>query len=233
MRIITDRDSGRSKGFGYVEFVNTASAVAAVEAKQGFELDGRGMRLDFSNPRPAQGDGATPQQRSSDRAQKYGDAPKEPSDTLFVGNLSFDVDESTLSEYFQEHGSVQSIRLPTDRDTGNLKGFGYVQFTSIDEAKTAFDALQGADVLGRAMRLDFAGAKPSNDSGRGGFGGRGDRGGRGRGGFGDRGGRGGGRGFGGDRGRGGRGRGGDRGGRGGGSFNRGGFGDFSGKKTTF
>lgn len=128
------------------------------------------------------------------------------------------------------------VRLPTDRETGAPKGFGYVTFSSVDEAKVAFDAMQGADLAGRSLRLDYSQPRPNNGDSPA----RGGRGGGGRGGFGDRGGRGsfGGRGGGGGRGgfgdRGGRGagRGGSRGGRGG-STNRGGFGDFSGKKTTF
>jgi nucleolin len=226
VRVITDRDSGRSKGFGYVEFEDASSGLAAFEAKNGAELDGRPLRVDFSIPRPERGAGQTPQQRSSDRAARFGDVPKEPSANLFVGNLSFDADESAVTEAFEEYGSIKGVRLITDKDTGNFKGFGYVEMSSIEEAQAAFEALQGAEVAGRPIRLDYASAKPSNESGgRGGFGGG--RGG-GRGGFNDRGrgGRGGRGGFN-DRGRGG------RGGRGGGSFNRGGFGDFSGKKTTF
>ncbi|KAK5174150.1 nuclear localization sequence binding protein [Saxophila tyrrhenica] len=226
VRIITDRESGRSKGFGYVEFEDVTDAVAAFEGKNGADVDGRAIRVDMSNPRPEPGQGQTPQQRSSERAQRYGDAPKEPSTTLFVGNLSFNADESAVSASFEEFGSINAVRLPTDRETGDYKGYGYVEMGNLDEAKAAFEGLQGAEIAGRAIRLDYATPK-SNDSPRGGFGGRGG----GRGGFGDRGGRGG---------RGGRGRGGfnDRGrgrggGRGGGSFNRGGFGDFSGKKTTF
>jgi nucleolin len=114
------------------------------------------------------------------------------------------------------------------RETGNPKGFGYVTFQSIDDAKTAFDAMVGAEIAGRPVRLDYATPRPDRSEGGGRGGGRGGRGGfndRGRGGRG--GGRGGRGGFG-DRG----GRGGARGGRGG-STNRGGFGDFQGKKQTF
>ncbi|KAK5149987.1 nuclear localization sequence binding protein [Recurvomyces mirabilis] len=241
VRIITDRDSGRSKGFGYIEFKDVESAIAAVEAKNGTELDGRNIRLDFSQPRAERDNNQTPQQKGAARAQQYGDTPKEPSSTLFVGNVSFEADENMVTEMFSEYGTIKAVRLPTDRDTGALKGFGYVEMSSIDEATAAFEAVQGADLAGRPVRLDYASARPDNggSGGRGGFGDRGGRGGRGgfdrggrgggrgRGGFGDRGGRGGGRGRGGF---------GDRGGRGGGrggTTNRGGFGDFSGKKMTF
>lgn len=247
VRVITDRDSGRSKGFGYVEFMAVDSAVQAFEAKNGELLDGRNIRIDYSTPRPPKNnDGFTPQQRGADRAQRYGDVAKPPSKTLFVGNVSFNANEQTLTELFEEHGTINAVRLPTDRETGELKGFGYVEFSSIDEAKGAFEACQGAAIEGRPIRLDYAGER-SNDSPRGGGFNRGGGGGRGRGGFNDRGGRGGG--FG-DRGRG---RGGARGkqsnlqsvsqvleclltrlsGGRGGTTNRGGFGDFSGKKVTF
>jgi nucleolin len=228
VKVITDRESQRSKGYGYVEFANVESAIKAVEAKQGAEIDGRNIRIDFSEPRKDQQGNANPQQRSSDRAQKYGDKVSEPSATLFVGNISFDANEASLTEYFSEYGTIKGIRLPTDRDSGAPKGFGYVEMGSIDEAKAALEGLQGAELSGRPLRLDYSTPKPNNDGGRGGFGGGfGGRGrGGGRGGFGDRGGRGGRGGFGG------RGRGAPRGGRGG-TTNRGGFGDFSGKKQTF
>ena len=222
VRVITDRESGRSKGFGYVEFTDPAHAAAALEAKNGALIDGREVRLDFSTGKQNQksGQGSTPQQRSSERAQRYGDIPKEPSTTLFVGNISFDATQDMVYEAFAEFGNIQGVRLPTDRETGNPKGFGYVEMSSLDEAKAAFEGLAGAEIGGRPIRLDYSTPKPPTE-GRGGFGGG--RGGS-RGGFGGRGGRG-------DGGRG-RGRGGGRGGRGG-SFNRGGFGDFSGSRKSF
>jgi nucleolin len=224
-RVISDRETGRSKGFGYVEFADAAAAAKAQKEMMGYELDGRALNVDFSTPREK------PANKTGERANKYGDKRSPPSNTLFLGNLSFDCSNDVIQEIFAEHGNVTRVSLPTDRDTGALKGFGYVDFSSTEEAQSALDALNGQDISGRPIRLDFAAARDdSNGGGRGGFGG-GRGGGRGgRGGFGDRGGRGGGRGRGGfgDRG----GRGGGRGGRGG-SFNRGGFGDFKGSKVSF
>lgn len=211
--VLTDKASGRSKGFGYVEFSSAESAAAALKAKKGALIDGREANVDFSTPR----DASAPKDRAQGRAQKFGDTMNEPSDTLFCGNLSFSADENMVGEAFGAHATVVNVRLPTDMDSGNPKGFGYVTFASIDDAKTAYEAMLGAEIGGRAVRLDYATPKPD----RGASGGRGG-GGRGRGGFGDRGGRGG---------RGGS-RGGPRGGRGG-STNRGGFGDFKGQKKTF
>lgn len=206
--------------FGYVEYKKAEDGVKAQEAMNGKEIDGRAINVDFSKPK-------APRQDLGDRKKQYGDKPlSPPSATIFVANLPFSATSDGVGEAFGQHADVVGVRLPTDRDTGEPKGFGYVEFTSIDEAKKAFAAMEGQDIMGRVPRLDYSTPRPerSGDSpgGRGGFG----RGG-GRGGF-DRGGRGGGRGRGGfDRG----GRGGGRG-RGGSSTNRGGFGDFQGKKVT-
>ncbi|GME54453.1 Nucleolin protein nsr1 [Neofusicoccum parvum] len=226
VRIVTDRATGRSKGFGYVEFETVEAATAALNAMKGSDLDGRPLNLDYSTPRP---EGQNPRDRANDRSSRFGDVPNKPSDTLFVGNLSFDATPDIVTELFQEYGTITRVSLPTKPEDGMPKGFGYVGFSSVEEAQGAFDALQGADLSGRPVRLDFA-APRSNDGGsRGSFGGRGGGRGGSRGGFGGRGGGRGGSGFGG---RGG-GRGGARGGRGGFSTNRGGFGDFQGKKTSF
>lgn len=192
-------------------------------------LDNRPLNIDFANVKK------DPKERSNQRQDKFGDRQSTaPSDTLFVANVAFEATEDIIGEAFGAHGTVLSVRLPTDMESGQPKGYGYVQFGSIEDATTALEQMSGAAIEGRPIRLDFAGPRPDRNGG--------DRGGRGggRGGF-DRGGRGGGRGGRGgfDRGGrgGGRGRGGfDRGGRGGGrggSTNRGGFGDFKGKKMTF
>ena len=194
---------------------------------QGAEVDGRKIKVDLAAKRDNNNNnnGAARQERSN----RYGDQLSSPSDTLYVANLPFSIDNDMVAEAFDGYGSILGIRLPTDRETGAPKGFGYVQFGSVDEATAALNGCKGMEIGGRRPRLDFSSPRPSGDNaGRGDRGGRGGFGGRGRGG--DRGGRGGGRG---DRGGfGGRGRGGDRGGRGG-STNRGGFGDFQGKKMTF
>lgn len=220
VQVMYDRATNRAKGFGYVEFAKAEDAAAAYEAKKGFELDGRAMNVDYSSRKPADG------QKQEDRRKSFGDQLSPPTATLFVGNIAWDAGQEQVSEAFSPYGTILSVRLPTDQESGQPKGFGYVTFSSVDEATAAIEAMQGAYISSRPIRLDYGAER--TDRGDGGSGGRG----RGRGGFG------GGRGRGGDRGRGGRGGGrgfGDRGGRGGrgGSTNRGGFGDFSGRKQTF
>ena len=214
LRLIANR-------FGYVEFVENSAGLKAKEELSGTMLDNRPLNIDFANAKK------DPKERSNQRQKNFGDQSTAPSDTLFVANIAFGANEDTLGEAFGAHGTVTSVRLPTDMESGQPKGYGYVQFGSIEDATAAMEQMSGAVIEGRPIRLDYAGPKPDRNAGGGGRGGdRGGRGGgRGRGGF-DRGGRGGGRGRGGF----------DRGGRGGGrggSTNRGGFGDFKGKKMTF
>ncbi|KIJ19775.1 hypothetical protein PAXINDRAFT_152836 [Paxillus involutus ATCC 200175] len=221
-----DRNTGRSRGFGHVHF-KSVDAVEKALAMNGKEIDGRAVNIDKSNP-------VDKKVASEKRAQAFGDAPSSPSTVLFVGNLSFGVNEDTLWETFGEHGDVKSVRVPTDRESGRPKGFAYVEFSDIEAAQKAHAALHGFELDGRSLRLDFSQPRDGT-GGRGG--GQSGRGGRGRGGFGsDRGG------FGGDRGRGGSrggsrgGRGGDRGGRGGrgrGGARTGGITQFEGQKIRF
>ena len=231
-----DRNTGKSRGFGYVHFT-TPDAVEKALQMNGQEIDGRAIKVDRSLPRDKT-------QVREKRAQAFGDEVSPPSSTLFVGNLSFGVTEDTVWSFFNDYG-VKSVRLPTDRETGRPKGFGYVEFEDIDGAKKAFEAANGSEIEGRSIRLDYSQPRDSSGGGfgggrggggRGGGRGGGDRGRGGRGGSrgGGRGGFGGGdRGFGGgDRGFGGRGGGRGRGAPRGGA-RHGGIASFEGKKTTF
>ncbi len=88
---------------------------------------------------------------------------------LYVGNLSFGVDSSSLEELFQQYGSVQSAQVISDRETGRSKGFGFVEMGSDSEASAAIEALNGREHEGRALTVNEA--KPREDRPRGGGGG--------------------------------------------------------------
>jgi RNA recognition motif-containing protein len=102
---------------------------------------------------------------------------------LYVGNLSYGVDSAKLGEIFAEFGTVESANVIMDRETGRSKGFGFVEFSSDEEAQAAISELDGQDFDGRALKVNEA--KPmTNRGGGGGRGGFGGGGGGGRGGFG-------------------------------------------------
>ena len=87
---------------------------------------------------------------------------------LYVGNLTYDTTESTIEALFASHGSVTSVALITDRDTGRPKGFGFVEMGSDEEAQAAKSALDGTDLGGRAIKVDVAKERQPRSGGNGG-----------------------------------------------------------------
>lgn len=73
---------------------------------------------------------------------------------LYVGNLPFSATEEAVREMFAAHGSVDSVSLITDRDTGRPRGFGFVEMS--DGGQSAMDALNGTDMDGRALKVNEA-----------------------------------------------------------------------------
>ncbi|NNC87409.1 MAG: RNA-binding protein [Akkermansiaceae bacterium] len=112
---------------------------------------------------------------------------------IFVGNISYEAAEDDLQKLFEQYGTVEKVRIINDRDTGRSKGFGFVTMSDSNAAEEAMRNLDGADLCGRAIRVNQAERKSDGGGGGGGgYGGGGDRRGGGRGG--DRRGGGGGRG---------------------------------------
>ncbi|MFO5491393.1 MAG: RNA recognition motif domain-containing protein [Cuspidothrix sp.] len=90
--------------------------------------------------------------------------------SIYVGNLSYQVTQDALTEVFKEYGTVKRVQLPTDRETGRLRGFGFVEMESDAQEEAAIAALDGAEWMGRDLKVNKA--KPREDRGGGGsFGG--------------------------------------------------------------
>ena len=101
---------------------------------------------------------------------------------IFVGNLSYQTTQEDLLAAFSQYGNVERVNIVTDRDTGQPRGFAFVEMTEARDAQTAISQLNGAELNGRAMNVNEARPKPTGGGGgRGGYGGGGG-GGRGKGG---------------------------------------------------
>lgn len=110
---------------------------------------------------------------------------------LFVGNLSFRTTQEDLMDTFSPYGAIESVNIINDRETGQPRGFAFVEMQNSSEAEAAIAALNGTELMGRAINVNEARPRPEGGGGgRGGYGGGGG-GGRGRGGSGGGGGRGG------------------------------------------
>ena len=83
--------------------------------------------------------------------------------SIYVGNLSYDVTQDDLSEIFSEYGTVKRVQLPTDRETGRPRGFGFVEMNNDAEEQKAIDPLDGAEWMGRDIKVNKA--KPGEERG--------------------------------------------------------------------
>nr|KYP56697.1 hypothetical protein KK1_002942 [Cajanus cajan] len=92
-----------------------------------------------------------------------------PSSKLFIGGVSYSTDEQSLREAFSKYGEVVDARIIMDRETGRSRGFGFITYTSVEEASSAIQALDGQDLHGRQIKVNYANERTRG--GGGGFGG--------------------------------------------------------------
>lgn len=84
---------------------------------------------------------------------------------IYVGNLPFSADEAAVRQLFEQHGTVESVALINDRETGRPRGFGFVEMPRSDAAR-AIQSLNGQDMGGRALKVNEAQDKPRNGGGQ-------------------------------------------------------------------
>ncbi|MCE2391144.1 MAG: RNA-binding protein [Proteobacteria bacterium] len=95
---------------------------------------------------------------------------------LYVGNLPFSITEDELRDVFESHGSLASVRVITDRETGRSRGFGFVEYDEQSAAEDAIRALDGTELGGRSLRVNEAQERERGGPRGGGGGGGGGRG---------------------------------------------------------
>ncbi|PIA32086.1 hypothetical protein AQUCO_04600032v1 [Aquilegia coerulea] len=166
VEVIYDKLSGRSRGFGFVTMSKVEEVEAAVQQFNGYELDGRPLRVNSGPPPPkdenssfrgSQGVGSFGGSRGS-----FGGSGgrNDSSNRVYVGNLSWGVDDSALENLFSEQGKVIEAKVVIDRESGRSRGFGFVTYSSPEEVNNAISSLNGADLDGRDIRVSVAEARP-------------------------------------------------------------------------
>ncbi|XP_011014283.1 PREDICTED: RNA-binding protein 39-like isoform X2 [Populus euphratica] len=149
VRLIMDRNSRRSKGVGYVEFYDAMSVPMAITLS-GQLLLGQPVMVKPSEAeknlvQPSASGGGT-----GGVAGPFGAVDRK----LYVGNLHFNMTEMQLRQLFEPFGIVELVQLPLDLETGQCKGFGFVQFTQLEDAKAAQNALNGKlEIAGRTIKV--------------------------------------------------------------------------------
>ena len=164
------RDSGTPRGFAFVTLSERDAAEKAIAAWDGKELDGRTLKVNESKPKVdyAAGGGGFNSAGLADVK-------------LYVGNLSYESTEESVRAAFAQYGEISDCFLPTDRESGAIRGFAFVTMAAADAEKAL--AMDGAEIDGRAVKVNES--QPKRGGGRGGgrgYGGRGGGYGRGRGG---------------------------------------------------
>jgi nucleolin len=140
--------------FGFLEFETVEQARAAIAAKDESVFEGRRLVVNY-------------QVHSS----RY-PSPKDsrPSKTLFIGNLAYELSDADLNKLFRDIRNVLDVRVAIDRRTGQPRGFAHADFVDIESATQGLEVLQGKEVHGRKLRVDYSAFKdpPTKGSGRGG-----------------------------------------------------------------
>lgn len=147
VRLIMDRNSRRSKGVGYIEFYDVMSVPMAI-ALSGQLLHGQPVMV-----KPSEAEKNLVQSNTSTGGTggtgPYGAVDRK----LYVGNLHFNMTEAHLREIFEPFGPVELVQLPLDLETGQCKGFGFVQFTQLEHAKAAQSLNGKLEIAGRTIKV--------------------------------------------------------------------------------
>ncbi|KAK1266624.1 hypothetical protein QJS04_geneDACA015323 [Acorus gramineus] len=153
VEVIYDKMTGRSRGFGFVTMSSVEEAQAAEQQLNGYELDGRALRVNAGPPPPR--DDTSRGFRSGGSSGSF-----DASNRLYVGNLSWGVDDLALQTFFGEQGKVLEAKVVYDRESGRSRGFGFVTYSSAEEVNNAISSLNGADLDGRSIRVSVAESRP-------------------------------------------------------------------------
>lgn len=171
--LMTDPTTGRSRGFGFVEMESMDAAHAAMTALEGLTLEGQTLKVNEANrsrdlvaprggrerPAPAHTERTA---SSSGRARGM---------RLFVGNLPYTATAAELTTLFTEVGKVNTVNLITDRNTGQSKGFAFVEMESKEAAAAAITRFDGQEALGRMLKVNAAKPPERRSGGGSSFGG--------------------------------------------------------------
>ncbi|MFP4442298.1 MAG: RNA recognition motif domain-containing protein [Spirochaetia bacterium] len=85
------------------------------------------------------------------------------SKNIYVGNMNYSTSEDDLRDLFEQYGTVESVKIISDRDTGRSKGFGFVEMENAEEADSAISALNSQEVGGRQLRVNEANDRPKRN----------------------------------------------------------------------
>jgi len=150
---ITDKETKKFYGSAFIG-MDSASSAGKVMAKNGQDFMGRPLKVNYAPPRP--NDIWPPKQKPVFEVRPVSEKPMPGCKKLYIGNLSYDIDDDGIVEFFKECGELQGLRWLTNVDTGEFRGCGFVEFIDSESADKAV-LLNGTELLGRQIRIDWDG----------------------------------------------------------------------------
>uniref|UniRef100_A0A2P2IQ46 Uncharacterized protein MANES_09G044400 n=2 Tax=Rhizophora mucronata TaxID=61149 RepID=A0A2P2IQ46_RHIMU len=151
VEVISDRVTGRSRGFGFVTMGSVEEANEAIRMFNGAEVGGRTLRVNFPEvPKGGEREIMGPRIRSSYKG--FVDSPHK----IYAGNLGWGLTSQGLRDAFANQQGLLSAKVIYERETGRSRGFGFVTFETAEDADAAMSALNGVEVEGRPLRLNLA-----------------------------------------------------------------------------
>ncbi|KAH8692205.1 hypothetical protein BGW36DRAFT_280483, partial [Talaromyces proteolyticus] len=132
---------GLSKGFGYVTFASVESAANAIAGMNQQTFEGRRAVVQYA---------AGVFKASSQRNKR------DPTRTLYIGNISFDMTDRELKNLFKSVRNIVDVRVAIDRQTGQPRGFAHADFIDVASAQEAFEILSAKAPHGRRLRVDYS-----------------------------------------------------------------------------
>lgn len=157
-RNVKDPSAPLSMGYGFVQYASHKTAMKAIRTLQHSELDGHKLELKLSTRQ---------QQKSQDNERRTSKATKQMSAKILVRNIPFEASKHEVKDLFQTFGTLKTVRLPKKfgASQSEHRGFGFVEYSTSEEAKRAFDSLcQSTHLYGRRLVLEWAESEESVDA---------------------------------------------------------------------
>lgn len=144
--IVTDKISGKSRGFGFVSFLEESAAQTSVAQLNGTQLDGRTLKVSIANER---------------RSERPSEDSVSSDAKVFVRGLSWNLSEEDLAVEFGGFGTVTLTKIVCDPNTHRSRGFGFVGFESKEVAEKAVAEMNGKEIQGRRITVEIAKPRPA------------------------------------------------------------------------
>lgn len=170
-KIVRNTKTQLSRGYGFVELTSREAAENAIKKLQNFLLEDHALKLSIAaggkkvevDPKKAKlEEKKKVQEETSALAKVEPDVEEIKSNKLIVKNLAFETTEAEIRELFKAYGAVKKVRLPKKVNSKSHRGFGFVEFVSSEEAKSAFSQLQHTHLYGRKLIIEWS--KPEDDT---------------------------------------------------------------------